>query len=230
MKNHRNVIFKWLLLIALVVIGLITIKTCNGYKDTLNERELMVKALNDSIQYFKDKDGLNKARISVLETSNLEYFTSLSIKDQEIKNLQNLVSKNKKNLESATIIKTITKIDTIIKEVKVKADDNIREAFYDLNGWAYGSIISYRDSTGISINIKNDLSIVHKKDKKGSYVEVFDKNPYTTTEAIRSYYKLNKPTKKSNWSLGINASYGVNYKGEFMPYIGVGINRNLINF
>lgn len=230
MKNHRNFIFKWLLPMALMAIGLITIKTCNGYRNTITEKELMLKALNDSIQYFKDKDGLNKARISILETSNLEYFTSLNIRDQEIKNLQNLVTKNKKNLKSATIIKTITKIDTIVKEVKVKADDNIREAFYDLNGWVYGSITSYRDSTGISIKIKNDLSIMHKKDRKGSYVEVFDKNPYTTTEAIRSYYKTDKLTKKSNWSLGINASYGVNYKGEFIPYIGIGINRNLINF
>lgn len=229
MKNHRNVIFKWLLLIALVVIGLITIKTCNGYKDTLNERELLVKSLNDSIQYFKDKDGLNKARISVLETSNLEYFTSLELRDQEIKNLQNLVSKNRKNLKSATIIKTETKIDTIIKVVE-KLTDDVRKSRFNFDDWVYGEILSFPDSIGIDLRIKNNLSIVHKKDKKGSYVEVFDKNPYTITKSIRSYYKLDKSMKKSNWSLGINASYGVNYKGEFMPYIGLGINRDLISF
>lgn len=229
MKNHRNIIFKWLLPIVLIVIGLITIKNCNGYRNTITERELMVKALNDSIQYFKDKDGLNKARISVLETSNLEYFTSLNIRDQEIKNLQNLVAKNKKNLKSATTVITETKIDTVITVVE-KFTDDIRKSRFDFDGWVYGEILSFPDSIGIDLRIKNDLSIVHKKDKKGSYVEVFDKNPYTTTKSIRSYYKTDKSTKNSKWSLGINASYGVNYKGEFMPYIGVGINRNLINF
>ncbi|CEN52132.1 conserved hypothetical protein [Capnocytophaga canimorsus] len=60
---------------------------------------------------------------------------------------------------------------------------------------------------------------------------MFDKNPYTTTEAIRSYYKLNnkKPIIK-RWGVGPNLSYGINYKGDFLPYVGIGIQYNLIHF
>ncbi|ATA90846.1 hypothetical protein CGC56_00830 [Capnocytophaga canimorsus] len=210
------------ILVIAVVFCLLSYRSCSEYKEKYETNSVQIKTLQDLLK--AKKESLSENQTTILVEKDTFEIQSLN---KEIEHLQALVKK----LQSIQKPKIITKVDTIIKEVIIKADDNIREAFYDFNGWAYGSIISYRDSTGISINIKNDLSIVHKKDKKGSYVEVFDKNPYTTTEAIRSYYKLNnkKPIIK-RWGVGPNLSYGINYKGDFLPYVGIGIQYNLIHF
>lgn len=230
---------------VVAVVGLFFLsKACQN--DPKNEVQIrLINALNDSIQYYKNQNNQLVSKISVIETENKETFLSLESKDKEILKLQELIKKNR-NADVATIIENKTVYDTLVQEMDIL---NIYSNGIKLNEWTKGWFNGYikftpqldkdDNPTGkadfdLSIEVNNKFRIVHKKDEKGDrFVEVFDENPYSKTKSIRSYYQLPPPEKKpkiKKFSIGPNLSYGVNHKGEFLPYIGVGVQYNLFKF
>ena len=187
------------------------IKSCN---DTIKNNKL-IESLNDSISYYKDKNGILHSKISVIEVERMKDFTKLNLTNKELKELQELVKKYK-NVKSATIIKTETKIvEKIVNKTVLDTISNtpIYKSNFNLKGY-------------IKISIKNDFNIVTYKEKGKLILDVSDKNPYSVTKAQRNY--INIP-KQKRCGLGINAGYGINNNG-LSPYIGLGINYNLFNF
>ena len=157
-----------------------------------------------------------------------DYFLKLKLKDKEIVELQDLVKKYK-NVKSATIIKTETKIveKTVNKTVlDTISNTPIYESSFNLKDYIWGDIVAKKDTTDIKINIKNDFNIVTYKEKGKLVLDVSDKNPYSITKSQRSYINLPKQKK---FGLGVNVGYGISKSG-LSPYIGLGVNYNLINF
>lgn len=216
--NILNII----LTIIFIILFIFVVRRCNIH---FNEYDNMVDYTKDSLQYYKDNYNVLHSRISIIEADN---FTKIKSKDKDIQELQELVKKYK-NIQAATVIKTETKI--VEKIVNKPIFDTIsRETAYyskfDLDGFVWGEIIAKKDSTDLILNIRNDFNIVSHYDKGKLVLDVSDKNPYTVTKSQRSYINL---PKQKRWGLGINAGYGVSKSG-LSPYIGLGVNYNLINF
>lgn len=221
MRNKN--IFSWLVLIFIIIIIIFCVKACNN--NIRKENSKLIESLNDSISYYKDVEGVLHSKISVIED---DYFLKLKLKDKEIVELQDLVKKYK-NVKSATIIKTETKIveKTVNKTVlDTISNTPIYESSFNLKDYIWGDIVAKKDTTDIKINIKNDFNIVTYKEKGKLVLDVSDKNPYSITKSQRSYINLPKQKK---FGLGVNVGYGISKSG-LSPYIGLGVNYNLINF
>ena len=221
----KKIKFLDIICIALIIIFIIfAFKRCkNDIREFSNIDKL--ESLTDSIKYYKDNYNVLHSRISIIEADN---FTKIKSKDKDIQELQELVKKYK-NIQAATVIKTETKV--VEKIVNKPIFDTIsRETAYyskfDLDGFVWGEIIAKKDSTDLILNIRNDFNIVSHYDKGKLVLDISDKNPYTVTKSQRSYINLPKQKK---WGLGINAGYGISKNG-LSPYIGLGVNYNLINF
>lgn len=221
----KKIKFLDIVIIVLIIIFIIfAFKRCkNDIREFSNIDKL--ESLTDSIKYYKDNYNVLHSRISIIEADN---FTKIKNKDKDIQELQELVKKYK-NVQAATVIKTETKV--VEKIVNKPIFDTIsRETAYyskfDLDGFVWGEIIAKKDSTDLILNIRNDFNIVSHYDKGKLVLDVSDKNPYSITKSQRSYINL---PKQKRWGLGINAGYGVSKSG-LSPYIGLGVNYNLINF
>lgn len=221
MRNKN--IFSWLVLIFIIIIIIFCVKACNN--NIRKENSKLIESLNDSISYYKDVEGVLHSKISVIED---DYFLKLKLKDKEIVELQSLVKKYK-NVKSATIIKTETKIvEKIVNKTILDTISNtpIYESSFNLKDYIWGDIVAKKDTTDIKINIKNDFNIVTYKEKGKLVLDVNDKNPYSITKSQRSYINL---PKQKRFGLGVNVGYGISKSG-LSPYIGLGVNYNLINF
>lgn len=228
MKNAIKM-FIGALIPIVVIIGLILLLSLMFKECTYKQREIdtrkLIAQLNDSLVSYRDKEGKLISKISSIEVDNMSFFKQLQVKDKTIKELQNLV---KKSTLTASIVKTETKIDTVIKTkvVKYGEEDIVFETDFNLKDWVWGTISMDKDTTAMALFIRNQYDITLSKEKDGTYINVINHNPFSVTKEIRSVYKLPKPKK---FGVGINAGYGVTAQG-LSPYIGVGINYNLINF
>lgn len=221
MRNKN--IFSWLVLIFAIIIVVFCVKACNN--NIRKENSKIIESLNDSISYYRDVEGILHSKISVIED---DYFLKLKLKDKEINELQDLVKKYK-NVKSATIIKTETKIvEKIVNKTVLDTISNtpIYESSFNLKDYIWGNIVAKKDTTDIKINIKNDFNIVTYKERGKLVLDVSDKNPYSVTKVQRSYINL---PKQKRFGLGVNAGYGISKSG-LSTYIGLGVNYNILNF
>lgn len=220
--KRNNIIYT--IFIIVVILSYIFFFSYTVYK-VRNYSSSRIESLTDSIQYYKDSYNVLHSKISIIEADN---FTKINSKDKDIQELQELV-KRYKNVQAATVIKTETKVvekivnkpilDTISKEIAYYSK-------FDLEGFVWGEIIAKKDSTDLILNIRNDFNIVSHYEKGKLVLDVSDKNPYSITKSQRSYINLPKQKK---WGLGISAGYGANKNG-LSPYIGLGVNYNLLSF
>lgn len=198
------------------VVGLFLLLTSCQNTQKNEEQIRLINALNDSIRHYKSEKGNLVAKISAFEIENKETFLNLQSKDKEITALQNLVKKNNAKIAtlmaekkqppttnynyrtvvtdsaSSTINLSVSNEDKYHK-IKISTtaplNDKIGMHFrneknemvrrYYYNGeWEY------------EIQMIDSLVILHKKDSLGRmYVEVENKNPYSVSPAVRSYYK-----------------------------------------
>ena len=179
MRNKN--IFSWLVLIFAIIVIIFCVKACNN--SIRKENSKLIESLNDSISYYRDVEGILHSKISIIED---DYFLKLKLKDKEIVELQDLVKKYK-NVKSATIIKTETKIvEKIVNKTVLDTISNtpIYESSFNLKDYIWGDIVAKKDTTDIKINIKNDFNIVTYKERGKLVLDVSDKNPYSVTKEV----------------------------------------------
>lgn len=212
----------------IVIIGLFLLlslmfRECSSRDKEISSKKL-IEQLNDSLQSYRNREGKMVSKISSIEVDNISFFKQLEVKDKTIKELQELVKKGTLN---ASIIKTQTKVDTVFKTTKIKDTVNITyETDFDMKGWVWGTVAMNKDTTALRLFTRDQYDITLSKEKDGTYVNVINHNPFSTTQEVRSVYKLPKSKK---WGLNVSAGYGITPEG-LKPYIGVGIGRTLINF
>lgn len=163
-------------------------------KESLN----LINALGDTIKIWKDKDGLNRSKISVLESYRTQDFLTLQTKDKQILELQKRVKEYKDKLKegsSVTIIKGETVYDTIYE-----TKDSIREILGEIsvidtvdNKWITSVFGFNKDSTIYSLKVRNNYTVVIGEEKQGflkprkPFAEVINENPYSVTDTLRTY-------------------------------------------
>mgnify|MGYP001691746864 FL=1 len=212
-----------LLTIGLFLLISLMFRECSDRDREINSKRL-IEQLNDSLRSYRDKEGKMISRISSIEVDNMSFFKQLEVKDKTIQELQKLV---KKGTFAASIIKTETKVDTVFRTTKIKDTVNITyETDFDVQGWIWGTVAMNRDTTSLRVFTRDQYDIRLSKEKDGTYIDVINHNPFSTTQEVRSVYKLPKQKK---FGIGVNLGYGMTSYG-LSPYIGLGINYNLINF
>ena len=204
-------------------------------------------ASQETVKYWKNKDGENMAKISVLTSTSAKAFTKIVCKDDTIKQLQKLVKKYEKQLSnsgSATIIQTITEYDTTY--VSTHQLDTIyfpTSTILDSvsNRWIKSRFGFVNGNTVFSLNVANDYSLVIGEESRGffkrkeTFAEVTNHNPYTTTKTLRTYQVAVQRQKR--WGVGPNFSVsaipvltGGSQFLQFLPTVGIGVQYNFINF
>ena len=233
-----------------VILILLTISSILLYNNERRKRITVSNLYNssqDTIRFWKNKNGENVARIFVLSSEKLEDFLKMKTKDDTIIRLQTLVREYKKQLHnqgSATIIQTITEYDTTY------VTNNLLDTIYFptstildsiSNRWISTKFGFDRGNTIFSLRVDNLYSVVIGEESRGlfrkkePFVEVTNHNPFTETAMLRTYQVTQ--TKHSKWGVGPNISVSASpyYKDgvfgfQFTPTIGIGFQYNLINF
>lgn len=232
--------FLWILLC--ILIGIVSYHFFRKIEQKNYSTEI-IDGLNDELQTYKDSDSLNMAKIKIIETEDDKFFISLKTKDSTINKLQKLVDKYKNLLNngSATILSTETSMSlgakTIIRDT---VRDTIKKYFYptyesELNGgkWVKGRFYADKDTVLFNIRFLNEYEIIQREDKQGWFkpsipiIEVKNLNPYSVTKELKTY-KVKVPNKR--FGIGPNVGIGISGKGELVPYIGIGIQYDLIKF
>lgn len=237
---------EWGVIIVLLLILFFSIKGCNNHRAKEQEQTELVKALNDTLKVWKDKDSLSHAKIQVLETSNPKDFINLKSNDKEVQDLQKLVKTYQDKLKkkgSATIFETTTeigtqiptKVDTIyVPKNGLEIKKPVYNSSFNLGNWVIGNTKATEDSTSINLKVKNEYSVIIGEESQGwfkprkPFVEVINKNPYSETTSLRTY-QVQQP-KVKRFGIGPVLGYGITSDFKSDIFIGVGLQYNLIRF
>ena len=194
------------LLFALIVIFY---STCNKYKHNYQEQSSLITAFQDSIKYYKDKDGKNSAEIALLKGSKENLLKIIGKSDAQLTKLL------KKGASSGTVFNQTTKFDTIVTVKRDTVNGVIEYSNSIKNNWIDLQVKVKDDSLETFLQTRDSLSVSFQKVKQGflkpkkSVVVVTNANPYVKTTGLRSF---DIPQKKSNlkfwFGVGIGAGAG----------------------
>lgn len=229
-----------ILLAVIVVLIVITIKSCQSKKDNEKEQIALISSLQDTVHFFKNKDSNNVARIEAIKTESSKTFLNLKSSDSEIIRLQSVVKDYKSKLSAGSSVTNIggnTKIDTTITHNSTGTDTIRKDSLVYIypiyldtirNKWiSYTSRIA-RDSSKIAITFTDSLSVIIGIDKKKPFVDIINYNPYSTTKTLRTYQVSLPPPKR--FGLGFVVAYGIGDNLKLGVFAGVGLTYNLIRF
>lgn len=210
---NKNMIITALLIVAGLYGGSL-IKGCQDTKELKNLNE----ALDAELLTWKDKDGLNNAKIIAFEAKDADTFLDLETKDSLIIELQKEVKDAKINKGgSVTIIEGETKFDTVF----VSTDSKVYKRLF--NNYINGSVsnewitsdfgikldsltpTTFKvDSTRFSLSVKNKYIVILGREKGKAFAMVKNLNPYSSTTAIRAFQTTGKGPPK----LTVGAFFG----------------------
>jgi len=256
---NKERIYKAVSITIIVIIVLLNIKACKKQQDTKKDYVNTINALQDTMTTYRTKDGVQVARISLIETERAIQFLEIKSKDAVIVKLQGEVKKNEKRLGksgSVTVITNTTEVKTVdttyitSKDTIVRNDTVFVYPEYsslikrglrnDSTYWVTANVKANKDSTSFELGIQNSYVVVLGREKpkgfkalfkpKIAFAEVTNENPYTSTKTIRSY-RVETP-KPKRLGIGFNVGYGITfdktYKPILRPYIGIGLQYNII--
>ena len=226
MKKYYNIIITAIAIIALVF-------GCNQYqqKESLEAQNTnVVDFLNDTVSYYEDELGNVVATTKALAGDVKQRDILLSKMVDSTKELKALVEKYK-TVNSAGIINTVTKIDTVKIPIEVPNGVEFFSTF-DFNNEHY-KIKGTVSEKGMNINefeMYNKMSFVIGLKKNGflkprTYnIDVKNSNPYIQTIGIDSYTLTEEPKR-----FGVGPYIGYDF---FIGQVSVGLSLsyNLIRF
>jgi hypothetical protein len=190
------------------------------------------KAANDTIEYYKLKNGEILAEKQSYILSEADMRTQLEMSKEEMTELKKKLSSA---LAQVAKVKTVVRIDSLyiesepeIYEIDTIAapfaykDDwlNIEGAFNYGSGTAVTSIYNIETNVPLTVGISEDYSYF-----------VSTSNPYVTITDITSVVNKKQVKTKKHWGVGVNAGFGIQYglsskKVDWGPQVGIGINYN----
>jgi hypothetical protein len=230
----------YLTIILATLVVLLVANTLKGCQDA-KELKILNEALDAEIVVWKDKDGLNNAKIVAFESRDSETFINLQTQDTLIKELQDEVKKAnlKATGSSITIIEGETKIDTVF----VNNDNIVYSSLFNTplhsgfsNEWISADFSISLDSlanntfkvgeTTFQMTTKNKYIVTLDREKGRLTAKVKNLNPYSETTAMRAFQVKDAPRGKFSFGAflgpgvllsqepkaGLVAGAGLNYK------------------
>lgn len=172
------------LLISFIIIYISSLSKENVSNKT--ELELFYD-LQDTIRYYKNKDGSTTAQIKLLEADKRSLAKVIATKNKSLSDLL------KSGSTAATVFNTLTVYDTV---TKIRLDTvNSKPSFKDQtkDEWIELNIELKNDSLHKTIVLRDSLSVSFKKVSQGflkrkkSIVEVKNYNPYVKINNLQSF-------------------------------------------
>ena len=242
------------ILVSIILIGFISF-----FVLYLNERqkvkssEEFTLSVNDSLTKSRNKLNQEISKTELIQSNNVDLLLKIKSKDSSIISLQIAVKEYKnqvKNNGSVTVFGNKTNIDTNIKN-KVVGKDTVKigdikyvypEYSYSLDGLFHGWIFGYgrsnKDSTHLSVNIRNEYQVVIGAERllgikgyfkpKKQIVIVKNLNPYTTTDYLKSIEIKKSDNRK--FIIGPSITYGFDKNLNKGVYFGISVTYKLILF
>ena len=200
-----STIKKYLWIILVIVLGLFMVSTCVLYNRSRNlANELSISLANEKAFSMENSQLKNKNRVFQFRIEQLDYYNDslleqmnkvrkeLKVKDNELKQLQYLLSQSSK-------VDTITFRDTIFKDPTIHIDTILGDKWYNLDlKLRYPSTIiaspSFTNETNIVWSIKKEtINPPHKcwllrlfqKKHKVLTVDIVENNPYSVVKKSR---------------------------------------------
>lgn len=245
MNKGLNVVILFALFVLLIG-GIAELYTNNRkLKERLFKQERLYEAITDSLTTWKNKDSLNEAKIRIMEIDNFESFLeikNLSGTNLELQTLLKKQGKSIKDLESALILKSETKIvDTVRSYYPIGGDTIIFSQSelleHILNDWINVTFGFKQGKSYFDMKLVNRFDVVLKYEGKSLFKQgvpvayVTSLNPYTQVSDMRVVTKGIKPNKRVGVSLqtGFGGLYNITNKTiGYGPYVGIGINYNIL--
>lgn len=179
----------------------------NNFKDTLNIK----KDYLGTTHYFKEYTANDKSDFNKKEVKDL--VERLKIKEKNINGITSVKGSINKNMG-------ISKVDT---------SNNSRIWQWHKNN--YEAIMDEKDST---LRLKGNLNITiadyierHLFKRNRLITDIFSDDEDFTINSMQ-VYRRGKDLPNKKLGLGISAGYGINSDLKLAPYVGVGINYNII--
>lgn len=237
--NSKNL--NVILLLGVIVLGLfLYLEKCQSKRSGDKDSIALVNALQDSVKHYKNKYDQSVATISVIQTESAKSFTRLKLMDDELKALQAVVKDYSGKLKAGNsvtnaLIETVAKLNsrptTIIQAGDTLITDSliyVYPTYLDTitNEWITLESKMNRDTAIHNLKVQNKFSAIVGLDKGKPFVDLITDNPYTTVKQLRTYQvKMPKPKK---FGIGINVSYGISDDFKPKPYIGLGVQYNIL--
>jgi hypothetical protein len=229
-------LFQSLVVVSVLLFTALFIQTCEP-EPKLSQNELY-NSLQDSLSFYKNKNGELVGTISTIQTSKIKDFLDIQSKDKEITRLQSLVKTYKNRMGAGSVAGIITtkglaetRVATIVDTSKVYP---VYFSEFNLDNWVWGSIRASRDSTDIQVQYAEDISFVLLRERKSIFhkyrytSEITVHNPYSSVQSYRTYQVKDKTRPKI--VIGPNVGFNLTSEFKIVPTIGVGATFPLIIF
>ena len=219
-----------LYLAIIAVVLFLLFRSCEENSALKKTNDNFTEVLQDSITYYKDKNGNEIATRKALQGEKQSLEMLLVTLEDKNNQLTGLVSHYKK-VAAAVQTETITKIDSIEVPYEVPNTEfdipfTKQEKYYSLSGRSTNKGL-YIDN----LTIPNTQSIVIGEKKTGLFkteyhIEVQNSNPLIKTTSVESY-----TLKHSRKRMGVSlfAGYGMSNTG-LSPIVGVGVSYSIFQF
>lgn len=246
-RNNKILNIIIVILIGFIIISIVLFDQTIKYKQARDSQIELYNALTDTLKVYKTKDGLNAAKIQVIETEREKDF--LRIKNLEGLNLelQNLVRNKDKEIDklnTALILASETKyVDTTRIFYPIGGDTIIfsQSTLLDKinNEWIDATFGFKRGFSYIDLRIRNQYNVLIGYEgrtlfKPGiPYARVVNLNPYTITSDMK-VYQVSLP-RPNRFGLSIQTGFGGLYDLRsnnlgYGPYFGLGFNYTIFSW
>ena len=203
---------KWVGGALLLTFIIIQYSTCNSYKQDLQDNKSLIKASQDTITYYKDKNGENSAKIALLEGDKDNLLLIIGKSNNRITKLI------KAGASSGTVYSQVTKFDTL---TSVRVDTiNHKPSFNDTttNQWLTLKLALKNDSLYKSVELTDSVSVSFQYiSQKGFLVPnkrvvvISNSNPYVKITGLQSFNIPPKKNSKLKFWLGTGLGLGLGY-------------------
>jgi hypothetical protein len=239
--QHPEKLLRMLKYLVVLISFLILLKMYVGERQKKLEQIALVEASADTLRVWKNKNGENVAKISVLESMSAKTFLAFKTQDTTIRELQKLVKDNSKLFKnskgSAGIINSQTDINA--SGATTVTQDEKESPIYTanlVNKWYTINSVATKDSTSVKLKTVHSLSFVIGSESQGlfkprkTFVTAKDKNPFSNITDMRVY---NVTETKKKFVIGPYIGGGANLIGNDVKLgwqVGAGITYKLIEF
>ena len=221
------------LLILVIIFSVNRVLKVNEISNSNEQLYKSVNALNDTIVVKNNKIG---EALYEKTTLNLDLNTIKSANSGLKTDIENLSRKDRKNLDRINELSvTISQLRDSLKQGKVTQINDSTYAYIYKDSTEFKNYESELYFTSKSRPYNFDYRIINDEVyfkivlfEKDGYVMAKSDNPLVTFNSINSYKIPVKPFKQKRFGLGFSTGLTMNSSFGVSPYIGIGLNYNLI--
>lgn len=231
----KKINFSWWSALLLGALCIVFYLRARFLESKISENVRIVSALIDTVKNQRLNDRSLLSTIESFSVLSQKSLLEIRSKDSLINRLQKIISSNK-NVETGVAIDNTTGVSDSGKTVvhhrdTVYVDEKVymypAYSYYKKDDWIEINVLSTKDTTFVDLLIENKYDVYITRNRGKYSATVHSLSPYTKDQKVRAMNVIAPSPKRLG--LGINAGYGMTKEG-LSPYVGIGIQYNIIEF